>query len=329
MALCWVVAPLPWRARPKSQPIARKPRMCESTTTPLRRRKRTSSAPVKRKTGGLLQVLDDLTEKQYGRGQIYYGPRQTEVEPEVKPEEWEELKPDAVLVAGGTGRTGQWVTLGLLNQNFNVRVLTRKFEQAEELFGTSGANVDVFEGDLTDEDSLVEAVRGASSVVCVAGGGPSFFGRSKPPCAEKLVRAAAKAGVAKFVLVGDAESAAVRALRECGLPHVVVCCDRLRDEEGGLQEVLFTPINDGEEREKNDGSITRLDLAQVVCQAMVHHRLIRNLANADPEGGFEFPNKTIHVKNGDNQFEPDEKFWRNKFDRLSSGENVETMKDEE
>lgn len=52
----------------------------------------------------------------------------------------EYLKEDPIVVIGGTGRTGQWITLGLTNQNFNVRVFTRVFERAEKLFGPSGSN---------------------------------------------------------------------------------------------------------------------------------------------------------------------------------------------
>jgi hypothetical protein len=82
--------------------------------------------------------------KKYGRGYIYYGePERLKSDPveDGELEEDELLKEDAVLVVGGTGRTGQWITLGLLNQGFNVRVLTRSFERAEKLFGPSGSNV--------------------------------------------------------------------------------------------------------------------------------------------------------------------------------------------
>lgn len=91
------------------------------------------------------RAVDDLLSKKYGRGYIYYGERarlQTdEEEEEQQPQIDEYLKDDAVLVVGGTGRTGQWITLGLLNQNFNVRVLTRDYDRAEKLFGPSGSNV--------------------------------------------------------------------------------------------------------------------------------------------------------------------------------------------
>lgn len=92
--------------------------------------------------------VDDLVGKRLGRGNIYYGERiGVKTDEELASERGEQaeegdeyLKEDPVVVIGGTGRTGQWITLGLVNQNFNVRVFTRVFERAERLFGPSGSN---------------------------------------------------------------------------------------------------------------------------------------------------------------------------------------------
>jgi hypothetical protein len=86
--------------------------------------------------------------KKYGRGYIYYGEPErlkTDTVADEGPVLDEMLKENAILVVGGTGRTGQWITLGLLNQGFNVRVLTRRFDSAEALFGPSGSNVSLLE----------------------------------------------------------------------------------------------------------------------------------------------------------------------------------------
>jgi hypothetical protein len=94
------------------------------------------------------RAVDDLMGKKYGRGYIYYGEPErlkTDTVADEGPVLDEMLKENAILVVGGTGRTGQWITLGLLNQGFNVRVLTRRFDSAEALFGPSGSNVSLLE----------------------------------------------------------------------------------------------------------------------------------------------------------------------------------------
>lgn len=279
--------------------------------------------------------------KKYGRGYIYYGERkrlltedgngveEEEVVNESQSEEEEEiLKPNSVLVVGGTGRTGQWVTLGLLNQGFNVRVLTREFEGAEKLFGTSGANVDVFEGNLNDISSVEEAVRGAVAIVCMAGDNYAWWqvlagNRTDVDGTgtSTLVDAAKRAGtIARFVLVSDADESSTRgrrkrvaedALRHSGLPYVIVRAATLKDEEGGLKEINVTPVPNA--ISNAGGAISRVDLAQVVCQAMVHHRTISELCETDPDGGFQFPDCILHVCNGEAEFVPDKRFWRNTF----------------
>lgn len=115
------------------------------TEAPERRKR--PSRPVRR-ASQFDRAVDDLMMKKYGRGHIYYGERARFGEGELSAEEEgalqsedEYLKDDAILVVGGTGRTGQWIALGLLNLGFNVRVFTREFKRAEGIFGPTGANV--------------------------------------------------------------------------------------------------------------------------------------------------------------------------------------------
>lgn len=329
MQSCFALSPKLPHASP--QISHRNAIICSSE--PQQRRRRRPQRPPK-KASALSNAIDDLTMKKYGRGYIFYGERKRLSEPE-EPEQIPEnelLKPDAVLVAGGTGRTGQWVTLGLLNQGFNVRVLTRKFERAEKLFGTSGANVDVFEGKLSDEKALADAVGGASAVVCVAGDARPWWGipgvadrdDADGEGAARLVRAAAAAGVNRFVLVSDADGNSARGRRKAvaedvlkasGLPFIIVRAAALADEEGGLRDIRLTPATG--ETTATVGSVSRVDLAQTVCQAMVHHRTIEELKETDPEGGFVFPDCTIKVCNGDGDFVPEGRFWRERFNTIA------------
>lgn len=118
-------------------------------------RRRRPPRPTKQ-TSQFERSVDDLVGKRMGRGYIYYGERtggrageeadaaaaEAAAAAAEAGEESDDgfLKDDAIVVAGGCGRTGQWITLGLVNQGFNVRVLTRVFERAEKLFGPSGSN---------------------------------------------------------------------------------------------------------------------------------------------------------------------------------------------
>jgi len=260
------------------------------TAAPQRRRKRKPDAPPQaaaRTSRGFLGVLDDMMEKQYGRGKLYYGPSAMRKQEETalvddagaEEDEWEDLKPNPVLVAGGTGRSGQWVVLGLLNQGFNVRVLTRSFERAEQLFGESGGNVDVFEADLNatndDDVELAAAVRGARAVVFIAGNGStSWFGAGPPPpAAINLLEIVSREApdIHRFVLVaqGKHQDAAESRLVSGSIPYVVVRPGKLSDEEGGLKTIRISSASSDTPSSlasnANANQITRLDLAQVVC----------------------------------------------------------------
>lgn len=132
-----------------------RPPMIMSAEGSQPRRRRRPSRP-KKQSSQFERSVDDLVGKRMGRGYIYYGERTggragEEADAVAAAEaasaaetgqlsDEEFLKDDAILVAGGCGRTGQWITLGLVNQGFNVRVLTRDFDRAEKLFGPSGSN---------------------------------------------------------------------------------------------------------------------------------------------------------------------------------------------
>jgi uncharacterized protein YbjT (DUF2867 family) len=71
-----------------------------------------------------------------------------------------------ILVAGGTGRLGTVVVRRLLDQHFDVRVLTRHRDRAERL----GPGVDIAIGDVRDPDDVRRAVAGCRVVVSAVHG---------------------------------------------------------------------------------------------------------------------------------------------------------------
>lgn len=139
-----------------------------------------------------------------------------------------------ILVAGGTGRLGSLLVERLTRQGRAVRVLTR--EPGRVLH--PGATVEVAVGDLRDRASLLEPMRGVTTVVAAAHGfgGP---GRVTPTAVDNHgnvnlvdVAAAAGADVVMMSVIGAAPNhpmelfrakhAAETHLRASGTPWTIV-----------------------------------------------------------------------------------------------------------
>lgn len=282
------------------------------------------------------ETIENLAMKRMGRGTMYYGERPDYSEEEAADaidDGMETLMPDPVLVTGATGRTGQWIALGLLNQFFNVRCLTRKFSRAETIFGPSGANVDVFEADLSKNEGLADAVDGATAIVFSSGSSrwvPGGFVAVDADGVSRLVDSALQVGgVSLLVLISSADAGSARgqakrraedSVKASGLPYVIFRVQSLSDGVGGLEEIVMKPILEHHDSSSNSPplrALSRVDLAQCVCQAIVHHQKIQalNADNADDE--FKFPNCVISVENSGQPFTPDKRFWTNSFNRIA------------
>lgn len=116
-----------------------------------------------------------------------------------------------VLVTGATGKQGGAVTRRLLDNNHNVRALTRKPDStaAAEL---ERLGVEVVQGDLTDRDSLDRALHGVDAAFAMAT--PFEAGPTAEVTQGVTMADAAKAAGAFLVYssVGDAN-------RNTGIPH--------------------------------------------------------------------------------------------------------------
>jgi uncharacterized protein YbjT (DUF2867 family) len=109
-----------------------------------------------------------------------------------------------VLVAGATGKTGQWVVKRLLHYGVPVRVFSRDEEKATGLFGGS---VEIVTGKIQSDADVARAVKGCNAVISALGSS-SFSGESSPSDVDgdgvkRLVDEAAKAGVKHFCLVSS------------------------------------------------------------------------------------------------------------------------------
>ena len=121
-----------------------------------------------------------------------------------------------VSVFGGTGFLGQRLVRHLASEGLAVRVVVRHADQARSTLGAAGMErVTVFCADVRDRAAVAGAVAGADAVVnavsaYVETGGVTFEAVHEQG-AETVAREAARAGVARFVLVSgigaDPESA--------------------------------------------------------------------------------------------------------------------------
>lgn len=71
-----------------------------------------------------------------------------------------------VLVAGATGGVGQLAVAQLLERGYEVRVLTRSLQKAQQMFGD---RVEVAVGDTRDPAMLSDAMQGVSYILCCTG----------------------------------------------------------------------------------------------------------------------------------------------------------------
>jgi len=110
---------------------------------------------------------------------------------------------EKVLVAGATGRTGQWVVRRLQHYGIPVRALVGSAEKASVF----EADVEIAVGRVGDRAALDRAVTGCSAVISALGSS-SISGESSPAEVDRdgvirLADAAVAAGVLHFGLVSS------------------------------------------------------------------------------------------------------------------------------
>lgn len=134
-----------------------------------------------------------------------------------------------ILVTGATGKLGQRVVSRLLQKEAEVRVLTRRREDALKLWGD---RVEIAEGNFSDPASLKEAARGIGRVFLL-----SPIGETLAADQGAVIDAALSAGVSRIVKIsgsdwtirnaarsisGAAHAEVERHLAESGIAHTVL-----------------------------------------------------------------------------------------------------------
>ncbi len=81
---------------------------------------------------------------------------------------------NTILVTGGTGYIGSWVTKGLLEKGYTVRLTVRdkskknKYQHLLDIESTTDGTLEFWEANLTQEGSFDEAVEGCDSIIHMA-----------------------------------------------------------------------------------------------------------------------------------------------------------------
>jgi uncharacterized protein YbjT (DUF2867 family) len=186
-----------------------------------------------------------------------------------------------VAIAGGHGQIALRLARVLAQRGDDVVALIRNSNHAEDV-GQAGAEPVVVDLERASEDDIARAIAGSDAVVFAAGAGPGSGPERKETMdyggAVKLIAAAKKAGVGRYVIVssmgadpdapGDdtfgvylrAKGRADDAVRASGLDATVV-------RPGGLTNSSGTGrVNLGESVPR--GQVTRDDVAAVLAAVL-------------------------------------------------------------
>jgi nucleoside-diphosphate-sugar epimerase len=162
-----------------------------------------------------------------------------------------------VLVTGAAGVMGRRLVRGLLARGFEVRCLVLPRDPLRAELSALGADIEIFEGDISEARTLTGLCEGVDTVYHLAAvilaPDPSVFTRVNREGTRNLLLAARGTSVRHFIYVSSAsvtyprrtayaesKLAAERLVRaEPGLSFTIVRPTLVYDEHGGQEFVLF------------------------------------------------------------------------------------------
>jgi uncharacterized protein YbjT (DUF2867 family) len=188
-----------------------------------------------------------------------------------------------ILIAGGTGRTGQIIVNNLIAQGIHPHIIVRDPAKAATWFGEGAA---VHASDIGEVATLLPAMWGMDAVISALGT-RTPVGKNCPKRVDyqgiaNLIRAAQMAAVKRFVLISSIavthpehplnrfgrvlewKFKSEQVLQESGLEYAIVRPGGLTDAPGGKQTLLFG------QGDSIRGTLSRADLAEICLAALAH-----------------------------------------------------------
>ena len=186
-----------------------------------------------------------------------------------------------ILVAGGTGRTGQIIVRDLIAHGFQPHLLVRDLAKANTLFSK---DVTLHQGDVRDLTTLLAPLAGIE-VLISAIGSCTPVGKNCPKRVDyegvaNLVKAAQIQGVGHFILISsiavthpehplnrfgkilDWKRKGEETLQHSGLNYTIVRPGGLKDTPGSGCALVFS------QGDQTLGTLSREDLAQICLQVL-------------------------------------------------------------
>lgn len=203
---------------------------------------------------------------------------------------------EKILIAGATGHTGKRIIEILNNsQSFEPVAMIRKKEQ-QEMF----EDMDVQTVMANLEEDLDHAVKGIDKVIFAAGSGSST-GEDKTISVDqegaiKLIDAAKKAGIKKFVMLSamgaddpsqhekmkvyfEAKHKADEHLKESGIPYTIVRPGALTDDLGLAKVKLAEKLDEKGEISRDDVAFL---LVMSLADPLVKNKIFEALEGDEP-----------------------------------------------
>lgn len=193
------------------------------------------------------------------------------------------MKPDRVLVLGGTGSVGRLVVEALLHHNISARLLSRDPRKAKRMFAdleakneTTGNTIEIFGGDLMNPATIADALDHVNAVI-LTHGAPYNSGEYESVdygAIPALLEALGKKTIPVVLMssIGVTNNDAVelliwkrrgeRLLRSSGLPYTII---RPGWFDAGTEDEQRAELRQGDGTEY--GSVRRVDVAEALVQA--------------------------------------------------------------